>query len=657
MLAKLRDWYGSTFGHAMVSAALLWAALPPADLWPLAWIAPIWWVLLVRRKELPKLEPPPHGQKSGSPRGWARLPIRLLRWSHYWAHRRPYRALWLAGFLFWMAALYWMRLPHWLTGFGWVASSCYLGFYLPAFIGLGRVAVHRLRCPVIVACPIAWTGLELARGHLLTGFTMASLGHTQYRWIELIQLSDLAGAYGVGFVVMFVAACLARMVPTSGRSWAFWPLLPAAAVLGGALVYGHLRLGGTGVSPVPQLGHGQDARGTRHGNMGRAPGEQRVRVALIQGSIDVVLNPEPGTRERMHQQYRELSQGAVAQYGDLDLIVWPETVFGGFLFDYDPDVPVPDEWNGSEARFRQRLREVHAESHKPLRDLAEELNTPLLVGVSTQFVDSEGDKCFNSAAFVPLSGDPIGRYDKMHLVLFGEYVPFAEELSWLVRLTPLSTLNIGVDPGMEPAVFELDLDRATPRASIEDSRFGVQGSAFRVQDSSADVEPEVLNPEPRTLNPRLLRIAPNICYESVIPHLIRRQVNTLAQRGQEPDVLVNLTNDGWFWGSSELDMHLACGVFRAVECRKPFLIAANTGFSAWIDADGRIVAQGPRRATGTVLALVAADPRSSWYLAHGDWPAGVCLAACLVLAAVGIGDRFAKRVHTSPKRKRGNRGP
>ena len=87
---------------------------------------------------------------------------------------------------------------------------------------------------------------------------------------------------------------------------------------------------------------------------------------------------------------------------------------------------------------------------------------------------------------------------------------------------------------------------------------------------------------------RVCRIAPNICYETVLSHVIRGQVNALTAEGREPDVLINLTNDGWFWGSSELDMHLACGVFRAVECRKPLLIAANTGFSAWIDGDGRI---------------------------------------------------------------------
>ena len=103
--------------------------------------------------------------------------------------------------------------------------------------------------------------------------------------------------------------------------------------------------------------------------------------------------------------------------------------------------------------------------------------------------------------------------------------------------------------------------------------------------------------------------------KACLSHVIRRQVNALAAEGREPDVLVNLTNDGWFWGSSELDLHLACGVFRAVECRKPLLIAANTGFSAWIDGDGRIREQGPRRARDVIVAEPRLDGRRV-----GIWP-------------------------------------
>ena len=116
---------------AFLGALLLWAALPPVDWWPLAWIAPLPWVLLIRREQLPG--------------------------------RRPYAVLTLAGFCFWMGALHWLRLPHPATSIGWVALSFYFAFYVPVFVGLSRVAVHRLRMPVILAAPIVWTGLELAR--------------------------------------------------------------------------------------------------------------------------------------------------------------------------------------------------------------------------------------------------------------------------------------------------------------------------------------------------------------------------------------------------------------------------------------------------------------------------------------------------------------
>jgi len=113
-----------------------------------------------------------------------------------------------------------------------------------------------------------------------------------------------------------------------------------------------------------------------------------------------------------------------------------------------------------------------------------------------------------------------------------------------------------------------------------------------------------------------------------MPHLIRWHVAELARRGAAPDVLVNLTNDGWFWGSSILDLQLGCAVLRAVELRRPLLVAANTGFSAWINGQGQILAQGPRRATGIIVADVSADGRWSGYEQWGDGPAALCTLFC-----------------------------
>ncbi len=531
MPPRIHNWYHSTFGYALAGAVVLWAALPPLDLWLLGWTAPVWWVLLIRQEHL--------------------------------GGRRPYGALWLAGFLFWLAVLHWLRLPHPATSLGWVALSFYFAFYLPMFVGLSRVAVHRLRVPVILAAPIVWTGLELARGHLLTGMTMASLGHTQYRWITLVQLSDLAGAYGVSFVVMLVAACLARMIRCNGWPLAVWPLVPAVAVLAATLLYGHLRMSGDYTMPG-------------------------ARIALIQGSIDTKLKEGPGKRGFIFRHYCELSQQAVRQYAELDLVVWPETMFREPLITYQQNARKPElfkDW--SQGQFQRAIGQSARRSRQAMGKLARALDVPLVLGVDHHYFGPEGMQLFNSAALVSREGKLVPPvYNKIHLVMFGEYVPFAGYFPCLQRLTPLP---VSLTAGDEPVSFD------------------VAG----------------------------LRIAPNICYETVLPHVIRRQVNILRAGGAEPDVLVNLTNDGWFWGSSELDMHLICGVFRAVECRKPLLIAANTGFSAWIDGDGRILRRGRRRATDIILAEVRPDRRGSWYLRHGDWPAGICLVACVLLAVLG----------------------
>lgn len=557
--------WSRTFALALVGAFLLWAALPPLQFSPLALLAPIPWIVLIRLAEMPG--------------------------------RRPYRAIWAAGFLFWFAMLHWIRMPHPATSIGWVALSGYLAFYLPLYVGLARVAVHRLGISAVIAAPVAWTGLELARGHVLGGFTMASLGHTQYRWTELIQVSDLAGAYGVGFVVMFLAACLGRMLPISDtstasrsrgaprgprhashRRFALWPAAPAALMLAAVLAYGYARTD-------------------------RGEEQPAARIALIQGSIDITLQPDPDRPARMHRQYAELSQEAVERYGRVDLIVWPETVFGDMLLTAEQDAAPPGEWSGEPEDFQERIVQAAENSRLRIAAMAKVFEAAVLVGCTRQHFGPEGERIYNAAVFARATGEFVGWYDKMHLVMFGEYFPFADKLTWLYNFTPVNTLGLGVQPGSQPRAF--DLDR--------------------------------------------LRIAPNICYESVVPQVIRRQVNQLAAEGCDPDVLINLTNDGWFFGSNELDLHMICGVFRAVESRKPFLIAANTGISAWIDGDGRIREQGPRRATGTILAEVVRDRRTSLYLWWGDLPAGICLAACALCAAVGLVDRYRRRTRRPEK--------
>jgi apolipoprotein N-acyltransferase len=117
-----------------------------------------------------------------------------------------------------------------------------------------------------------------------------------------------------------------------------------------------------------------------------------------------------------------------------------------------------------------------------------------------------------------------------------------------------------------------------------------------------------------------VRLAPSVCFESMVPHRIASQVRTLTAKGDSPDILVNITNDGWFRGSSMLDHHLACSTLAAIENRRPMVIAANTGISAWIDGSGQVQARGARMSPDQLLAEPYRDSRWGLFQVVGDWP-------------------------------------
>lgn len=554
-------WKSSTLWLALAGSLLLWLSFPRFDLWPLAWIAPLPWLWLVQKPVL-----------SG---------------------RRPYVAIWLAGLVHWLIMLQGLRLAHPALYAGWFALSWYLAFYLPAFVGLTRLAVHRLGVSIVVAAPIVWVGLELIRGYLLTGFSLALLAHTQVRWTMVLQVSDLVGAYAVSFVMMLVAASIARVFPLRFKRFdvatrpAWWPAVAAAGVMAATLGYGVYRLNET--PPAA----------------GRPP----VRVALIQGSLDTIFDIDERHVTQTFDHYRGLTAQAVRENPPLDLVVWPESMFRVAEYQIEeplaplPEVDLsPDEWRKRLLAANEQFMYVLAEETNWLNSkpspgrqapgsAAPEDPTPqespakthLLIGTTTFVYSSPKQKVYNAAILADPNGKVANRYYKMHPVMFGEYIPLGEVLPWIYGLTPMSG---GLSRGDGPKLFD------------------VAG----------------------------LKMSPSICFESVVPHLIRRHVVTLNQKGTSPDALVNITNDGWFWGTAILDLHLRCAVFRAVENRKPMLVAANTGFSAWIDSSGAIRAQGPRRQPAVLIAEVIPDGRSSPYHRWGDLPAWLCAAACVVFA-------------------------
>ena len=280
----------------------------------------------------------------------------------------------------------------------------------------------------------------------------------------------------------------------------------------------------------------------------------------------------------------------------IDLIVWPESMYRDSPFMFAPDFTAPPNMPNPPAMvelyhrnklldfFRQRVPQ----------------GTAILVGADRLLWHSavpEEYERFNSAFFIDQKGELQTPYDKEHLVPFGEFIPFGEWMPWIYRVSHLSG---GLTPGDAARSYEI------------------------VNAAGATV-----------------RIAPNICYETVMPQVIRGQMLELAAQNKTPDVLVSVTNDGWFFGSSELDLHLRCGVFRAIEARRPLLIAANTGFSGNIDPAGRILDQGARRKPDILLvnAMTFDAPAArelSMYLRYGEVPgkAGWYLICLVALAEV-----------------------
>ncbi len=536
--------FDSTLMPALASSVLCWLAFPPFDLSWLVWLAPIGWLSLVTRDTL-----------SG---------------------RRPYRALWLSGFVFWTLTVHWLRLPHPVNYIALVALASYLGCYLPAFVAIARVGVHRLGLPLWLVAPTVWTGLDWFRHHLITGFGLGSLAHTQIRFLEIIQLADIVGEYGVTFLIMLVSACL-TLALSHNRQRHTRPRLRHVALY---LILGSLAIGSAFV-------HG--ALFLQLEIVSSRSASRMPRIALIQGNTHADWKNDIEKQRNIMDEYMGLSSEAVAnsQAEDdrpIDLIIWPETSFRQSLATV-------------EAGYQLPAGIVH-ESYLTAgpRDLATFVNqtgAAILTGIDRVHIypTDHGHpdfKTYNSSVLMDAEQRIVGTYDKMHLVVFGEYVPFSDWFPLLRRLTPITGM---AEPGKGPVAMKL------------------QNLVF----------------------------CPNICYETVVPHLIRRQVTELAAAGEMPDVLVNLTNDAWFWGSSELDMHLACGVFRAVEHKRPLLIAANGGLSAHVGPSGAVHQVTERQKPQTLLVdLPQPSQRGlTLYAKWGDWFAGICVVCCVVLAVVG----------------------
>jgi apolipoprotein N-acyltransferase len=504
--------------YALLGSFLMFASQPPLELSWLAWLAPLPWLWIATAPALP---------------------------------RRTHLVLWLAGAVYWMAVLHWIRLAHPATIVGGLFLSLYLGIYLPLWIAVVRIGVFRWSLPVWLVAPIAWVATEWLEAHVLGGLLMATPSHTQINWTPLVQIADLGGAYLVSLVILLVASGLCEIlrlaitlgIPHRALRMTFATLIPLAAVLA-SLVYGYHRL--------DQL---------------QSPSTPPVRVALVQGSHRAVWVHDPQRNFRVMRTYEGLTRDAAREAKERDeplaLIVWPESMHRGGLYDYPDDYEFPAETGMTVAEAEQMGPQM-------LRDLATETGTPLLVGIDRIVIrDQTRYDIYNSAAAVDRQGNLVGTYDKVHLVMFGEYVPLGDIWPVIYNYFPIG----GLTPGEGPEAFEIE---------------GVH-------------------------------YMPTICFETVLPHIVRGQVAQLTAAGKSPDVLVNITNDSWFDDSSELEMHLTCSRFRAIECRTPLVVAANGGLSASVDKFGRVLGKTQPMTEEVLVAEVTPGASPSLYARDGDW--------------------------------------
>lgn len=525
---------------AVASAVLLWSAFPPVG-W--SWLA---WVALVPLFRLATLEGPT---------------------------ARFYLSAWLGGLVFWLLAIQWIRVIDPDAWLGWLVMALVLSAWPPVFLVVARTAVLRLRVPLMMAAPIVWVGLEFARAHILSGFPWYYLAHSQYLAKPIIQIADMTGALGVSFLIATVNALVVDLLSlplfrkSTTKITRFCPrqyvrVCVVTILVGSTLCYGGYRLATARFSDGP-------------------------RLALLQSNIEQrrKMKGDPG---QIVALIESLVSRAVA-HDHPDLIVWPETSYPFGYIKLEPGVAFetvarqlaavapnfpPGDWVANAPLIDA---ELHAWTDRA--------QAPMLVGSLFYHHQPDGLSRFNAAILFEPKVATLQVYNKMHLVPFGEYVPFIETLPWLTVLTPYR--------GERP-----------PSLS-----FGARANTL-------------------TLGP--YRLAVTICFEDTVPHV----VNQFFTGDPDPDVLVNLSNDGWFHGTAELDMHLAIGVFRAIEHRVPLARAVNTGLTALIDGNGEIRDALPKETSGVLQVTVPLDPRTTLYSRLGDW-LGLCSLA-VVLGLVPV---------------------
>jgi apolipoprotein N-acyltransferase len=316
---------------------------------------------------------------------------------------RVFRLAWLQGLAAYVTSMYWIVIP--LHDFAnvriefaivpMVLLAAVLALYSGLAIWSGEFIARRLRIPMVVTMPIAWTAVEWVRTYFPIGFPWNLLGYAAYRHIQLIQFAEFTGVYGVSALIMFFNAVVYVVVFRRATARVQAASLSTLTALMIVLI-------GFGAWRISELGKG--------------PWSGSFRVAMVQGDIPQSLKWDPNFLPQSFKVYQD--QSAAAAHRGADLIVWPEAA-AAFLF--QPHNQYPSEFV-TDAAYRIALLA-----------LAKSLGEPILFGAPALASTNLDDGFYNRAYMVSGQGKVIGYYDKIQLVPFGEYVPFRPVLGFFVN--------------------------------------------------------------------------------------------------------------------------------------------------------------------------------------------------------------------------------
>jgi len=498
-------------------------------------------------------------------------PALLIRGLAGLAPRRAAKLAFFASLAAHTAILHWIYIVTVVYGkapaIAGLAGPLGLGVYVATFSAMFGAALAvftrgRLDSPWLIAA--SWAAFDHLRSFALSGLPWATLGYAQHQNDALLALAPYTGVYGLSFVTVLAGASLVHLV-------------------------GNFRAG-RGTRPDVWLAVAAVAAVHVAGLTLRDPeGEddvRRVRVAVLQGNVDQGVKWSESWAERILANYEGLARNAAEQ--GAEIIVWPETSFPGLL-DIDPDL-------------RRRLS-----------DLARETSATHIVGaVGLEFSNAGRKPTYYDSAFV-VGPDGVfdSRYDKSHLVPFGEYVPARNLLGYFLRAVARGVAPDNVTPGPGPRSLDLPA--------------GTEGGE------------------------RVISGVP-ICYELLFPDLVRRMVDDGAE------ILFAITNDAWYGRTGAPYQFLAMTAVRSAETRVWTARAANTGVSAIIDSRGRVRARTRIFERDWLMAdmpLRAAPLGGSFYARNGDVFAGVCWSASALLGIVAWSRRRETGTGPEPESKDG----